>query len=137
MIIIKCINIPGEVEEGVNLDIVGVNTRAAWVIDGATPLTAVKPRKAVELTREFAERLGSILSGHLLDEVYSLKEIVEFAHRKLVEEYGSKGSLRGLPLHAYPSASLAVIRYDSKAERIEYAVIGDCVVIEKQGIISL
>lgn len=95
--------------------------RAAWVIDGATPLGAEDPRIAGEQVARFAWRLSAGMRTGLGDtgsEARPLSRIVESARAEAQRSIGL-----GWPGAETPTATLSLIR--RTAEGLECFVLGD------------
>lgn len=95
--------------------------RAAWVIDGATPLGAEDPRIAGEQVARFAWRLSAALRtglGDIGSEARPLSRIVESARAEAQRSIGL-----GWPGAETPTATLSLIR--RTVEGLECFVLGD------------
>lgn len=121
-----------EADEKIKADLAGQADRAAWVFDGATPLTErqVTDTKYDSDAQWFVHKLNDALQDRITDRDRTLREAIADSLRVVRGQFRDHSDTTDRA--AYPSATAAVTRWSE--QYVEYYVICDArmVVVDDQ-----
>ena len=112
---------------GENEDVVTVNDRSAWVLDGGTGLGDVNVTPAATDAKWYVDRFDAYLRDRIHDREQSLREIVRDGIDRVSTEYVDQCGEERVPSGDLPTATCAIVRLEEAADpRLNVFVLGDC-----------
>lgn len=109
---------------GVNEDLGGVTTRAAWVLDGATGITEESLTPGMSDAQWYVQQFDRFLRHNIGDQERDLRTIVRDGVRTVAETFDTLIANHEIDRAAEPSAACSIVRWTGGT--LETFVLGDC-----------
>lgn len=114
----------------INEDIFGRTNFSAWVMDGATGYYKNSINGYNSDAEWYVHQWNEFLIKNASNEKYDIKSVLSIGINKIEESYFRNLKYQLNDIHDFPSATIALIKFDKKV--IKYFVLGDCVIVVKQ-----